>query len=62
MAAAQPQSFYARNPHELKDHDYGDEGLCMSEASEEGTAVDYDSQVEASGEQNRPVRLASNLK
>jgi len=32
--------------HELKDHDYDDEEFHMSEASEEGTAVDYDSQAE----------------
>jgi len=39
------------NPHQLKqDHEkttsYDDEEFNMNEQSEEGTAVDYDSQVE----------------
>ncbi len=42
-AASQSNRFQAHNPHELKDLDYDDEEFHMSEASEEGTAVDYDS-------------------
>ena len=32
--------------HDLKELDYDDEEFNMNEQSEEGTAVDYDSQVE----------------
>ena len=41
------QVLIGHNPHALKDHDYDDElEFHMSEASEEGTADDYDSQAE----------------
>lgn len=54
-------SFCAQNPHELKDQAFcEDEELYMSEASE-GTAVDYDSQAEAAGEQSKAGRGFSNL-
>ncbi len=49
-AASHTNRFQARNPRELKELDYdGGEEIHMCEASEDGTAVDYDSQAEIGG-------------